>query len=258
MGTIVNIKKRIISDRPNDNGKNAEKDNQTDNIGEKVVYQLGDIGTITVDRGEWIDVVGADDLPVFSIDEMLIKEKASMLLKGKFLEEDRDFLDKIMEKDLMRSKVSPQIEYKYQNVISSDPSKINELSFIDEWIYNDDFSNMEDVYRSLQMEPSPYSDYSLGNAFTIVPLPLSERNQLDFCSKVTDFFDYQKNLDKIVDVARAPQRQHLDPLRNKPLYDRAVDLRIHKRACRRHSPSQGAAPPQSDVSRNTGCHNARC
>lgn len=33
-------------------------------------------------------------------------------------------------------------------------------------------------------------------------------------------------------VARAPQRQHLDPLRNKPLYDRTVDLRIHERTCR--------------------------
>jgi hypothetical protein len=33
-------------------------------------------------------------------------------------------------------------------------------------------------------------------------------------------------------VARAPQRQHLDPLRNQPLYDSAVDLRIHKRTCR--------------------------
>ena len=47
------------------------------------------------------------------------------------------------------------------------------------------------------------------------------------------YLDYLEARQKTgVGCLDVPQRQHLDPLRNQPLYDSAVDLRIHKRTCR--------------------------
>ena len=114
------------------------------------VYQTGNIGTITVDRGEWIDVVGADDLPEACTSVKIVKEKASLLLWGKFLDEDKDFLDKILirhhsipDSIPLSNDYRRRLMHEYMPIAPMEAPEKYEKDFIDMWQYDDDFFDIE-------------------------------------------------------------------------------------------------------------------
>jgi len=159
-------------------------------------------------RDVW-DVVGADNIPEFPVDNIVLQDKMSMLLYGIFLRDDEDRAAELLQKQvidmpaggnqpMLLDWTTPPFKPGKKNF-----TKLKSYIVLPNYLYarfsfavrfNVDYGRMDYQMEALGVKQSSYSNYKLDKAYNIIPLPFTNSNEDTLVVKALDINEYEQCL----------------------------------------------------------------
>ena len=159
-------------------------------------------------RDVW-EVVGADNIPEFPVDNIVLQDKMSMLLYGIFLRDDEDRAAELLQKQvidmpaggnqpMLLDWTTPPFKPGKKNF-----TKLKSYIVLPNYLYarfslavrfNVDYGRMDYQMEALGIKQSSYSNYKLDKAYNIIPLPFTNSNKDTLVVKALDINEYEQRL----------------------------------------------------------------